>query len=92
NIFDTKKLLNRPIGVSVTDKSGVAGIAQWLSIFFGLKGNDQVPKNHEGVIKIKEWVDKQYNEGRIISISDDEMVEQARLHLRDFIKSDKLKM
>lgn len=90
NIFDTKKLLNRPIGVSVTDKSGVAGIAQWINIFFELKGNEQIPKSHEGILKIKEWVDKQYIEGRITSISDDEMVEQVRIHLRDFIKSDKL--
>ncbi|GJQ49776.1 MAG: hypothetical protein HKUEN01_21620 [Candidatus Kuenenia stuttgartiensis] len=35
-------------------------------------------------------MDKQYIEGRITSISDDEMVEQVRIHLRDFIKSDKL--
>ena len=91
NIFNTKKLLNRPIGVSVSDKSGAAGIAQWINIYFGLEGNEQIPKHHEGITKIREWVDKQYNEGRIISISDGEMVEQARIHLGKFIKSDKLK-
>lgn len=90
NIFDTKKLLNRPLGVAVTDKSGIAGIAQWINIFFELKGSEQILKTHEGVAKIKEWIDNQYLEGRITSISDDEMVEQVRIHLRNFIKSDKL--
>ena len=91
NIFNTKKLLNRPIGVSVSDKSGAAGIAQWINIYFGLEGNEQIPKHHEGITKIREWVDKQYIEGRIISISDGEMVEQVRIHLGKFIKSDKVK-
>jgi citrate (Re)-synthase len=90
NIFDTKKLLNRPIGVSVTDKSGIAGIAHWINIFFGLEGNEQISKNHAGVIEIKKWVDKQYEEGRVISISDGEMVEQVRLHIQDVIKPDRL--
>lgn len=90
NIFDTKKLLNRPIGVSVTDKSGIAGIAHWINIFFELEGNEQISKNHAGVIEIKKWVDKQYEEGRVISISDDEMVEQVRLHIQDVIKPDRL--
>lgn len=31
NIFDTSALLNRPLGVSVTDKAGVAGVAFWVS-------------------------------------------------------------
>jgi len=91
NIFNTKKLLNRPIGVAVTDKSGVSGIAQWINIFFGLEGNEQIPKNHEGVAKIKDWVENQYMEGRITSISDGEMIEQVRTHLRNAIKPEKLK-
>lgn len=91
NIFNTKKLLNRPIGVAVTDKSGVSGIAQWINIYFNLQGNDQIPKNHEGVTKIKDWVEKEYLEGRITSISDGEMVEQIRIHLKNVIKPEKLK-
>ncbi|MCF6159570.1 MAG: 2-isopropylmalate synthase [wastewater metagenome] len=89
NIFDTKKLLKRSIGVSVTDKSGSAGIAHWINTFFELEGDKQIPKNHEGVIKIKEWVDRQYDEGRIVSISDEEMVELVRLYFKDIIQSDK---
>ena len=66
-------------------------VNQWIDIFFGLEGSERIPKNHEGITKIKEWVDRQYIEGRITSISDEEMVEQVRIHLGKFIKSDKRK-
>src|SRR3990172_4722657 len=92
NIFNTKKLLNRPIGVAVTYKSGVAGIAQWINIFFGLEGNEQIQKNHDGVTRIKEWVENQYLEGRVTSISDGEMVEQVRINLGNSIKTDKINL
>ena len=29
NCFDTKKLLNRPVSVAITDKTGAAGIKHW---------------------------------------------------------------
>jgi len=91
NIFNTEKLLNRPIGVSVTDKSGVAGIIQWIGINFGMEEKAKITKDHDGIIKIKEWVDKQYANGRITSISDEEMIEQVRIHLKDLISMDKIK-
>jgi isopropylmalate/homocitrate/citramalate synthase len=31
NIFDTTKILKRPMGVIITDKSGIAGIAYWVN-------------------------------------------------------------
>ena len=31
NIFDTEKILNRPMSVMITDKSGLAGIAHWVN-------------------------------------------------------------
>jgi hypothetical protein len=36
-----------------------------------------------GCHKIKEWIDQEYAKGRVTSISDDEMMEQARIHLSD---------
>ncbi|MBM4055242.1 MAG: 2-isopropylmalate synthase [Planctomycetes bacterium] len=85
NIFDTTKLLNRPIGVSVTDKSGIAGIVQWIDIHFKLQGNKKISKDHPGVVKIKEWIDDQYANGRITSISDNEMIEQIQTHLKEVV-------
>jgi isopropylmalate/homocitrate/citramalate synthase len=37
NIFNTAKILNRPISISVNDKSGLAGIAQWINSHFALR-------------------------------------------------------
>ena len=73
NIFNTAKILNRPISISVNDKSGLAGIAQWINSHFALTGKDRVEKTHPGVAKINRWVTKQYEEGRTTSISDQEM-------------------
>jgi len=86
NIFDTEKVLNRPLGVNVTDKSGVAGVAFWVNHKLGLQGEQRLDKRHPGVQKIFEWVEAQYAARRTTSISDEEMTEQARLHLADYFK------
>jgi len=31
NIFDTEKILGRPISIIITDKSGLAGVVHWLN-------------------------------------------------------------
>ena len=84
NIFDTNKVLRRPIAVGITDKSGIAGIAFWVNQQLGLSGDKQIDKRHPGMNKILEWVDKQYAAKRTTSISDDEMLEQAKLHMPDY--------
>ncbi|HEX30012.1 TPA: histone-lysine N-methyltransferase, partial [Candidatus Poribacteria bacterium] len=82
NIFDTAKILNRPLGVSITDKSGLAGIAHWISSNFKTK----VDKRHPGVMKIFEWVSREYEEGRTTSISDREMMELVRRYLPELFE------
>ncbi len=74
NIFNTSKLLNRPIGVAITQTSGLAGIALWINNNFRLKGTDMIDKKDPRVAKVKEWIDKEYQDGRITSISDKEML------------------
>jgi citrate (Re)-synthase len=82
NIFDTTTLLNRPPRVSITDKSGTDGIALWVNDFLGLKGDDRV--NVIKVSKIQRWVMDQYEkEGRMSSVTDEELAEQVKLHLPD---------
>ncbi|MCE5313864.1 MAG: cache domain-containing protein [Armatimonadota bacterium] len=88
NIFDTDKILNRPARVNVTDKSGVAGIAHWVNSYLGLKPESALDKRHPGLLSMQEWVREQYAEGRVTSISDDEMLMQARMHLHEYFKSD----
>ena len=36
NIFDTGKFLNRPAVVSVSNTSGIAGIAHWINTYYKL--------------------------------------------------------
>lgn len=81
NIFDTKKILGRSMGIIITDKSGAAGISYWINQNLGLEGKIAVDKKHPGVINIYNWVMKQYEEGRTTSISSAEMGMQARKFL-----------
>jgi isopropylmalate/homocitrate/citramalate synthase len=78
NIFDTEKLLNRPVGVSINQSSGLAGIAHWINNHFGLQGLKKFDKKDVYVHKIKAWVDEQYEKGRVTSISDNELEEAIK--------------
>jgi isopropylmalate/homocitrate/citramalate synthase len=78
NIFDTSKILNRPVGVAINQSSGLAGIAHWINSFFGLEGTKKIDKKDERVVKIKEWVDEQYKTGRVTAIGDNELEEVVR--------------
>ena len=73
NIFDTEVLLNRPPKVSITNTSGVAGIAYWVNEYLKRQGKPQVSKTDAVVNEVYNWVMRQYDEGRITMISDDEM-------------------
>ncbi len=76
NIFDTKLILNRPAEVIISKTSGLAGIAYWINNEYNLVGTDkEVSKKSELVIKIKEWVDKEYENERQTSISAGEIHE-----------------
>lgn len=79
NIFDTQKILNRPAMVAVSSNSGLAGIAMWINNYYRLKGEMAVSKHDKCVALIKEWVDHEYEEGRITVISDEELI--ALMHL-----------
>ncbi len=74
NIFDTGKFLNRPALVAVSNTSGLAGIAHWINNYYKLEEERQVDKTSPVVIKVKEWVDAEYDTGRITVITDAELV------------------
>ena len=73
NIFNTKKILNRPAGVAVTKTSGLAGIAYWMNEHYRLKGENAVDKRSPIVVALKEWVDKEYENGRQTTVTDGEL-------------------
>ena len=84
NIFNTDRLLNRPLGVTITNVSGTAGIAHWVNTTLLLKGESRIDKRHPGIVEIYKWVNGQYDAGRITGISNDEMLAQAKVHLPEF--------
>jgi isopropylmalate/homocitrate/citramalate synthase len=71
NCFDTQKLLNRPIGVAITDKTGAAGIKHWIESQFEI----QITKHDPRITKIKDTIDAEYAADRVSMISDEEMFE-----------------
>jgi isopropylmalate/homocitrate/citramalate synthase len=88
NIFDTARLLGRPMGVIITDKSGVAGIAQWANGHLRPDADRKIDKRHPGIVKIHKWVMEQYEQGRTTSISNEELLDKAKKYLPEYFVSD----
>ena len=76
NIFNTRTILNRPVGVMITKTSGLAGIAYWINEKYGLTGDRAVSKQNPLVLALKGWIDNEYEDGRQTALSDQEIVEQ----------------
>ncbi len=73
NIFDTRKILNRPASVMVSKTSGLAGIAYWINENYGLTDEERVDKRSPLVAAMKEWIDAEYENGRQTSLSTEEL-------------------
>ncbi|MFZ0034287.1 MAG: hypothetical protein WAK60_04775 [Sedimentisphaerales bacterium] len=69
NCFDTKKLLNRPVSVAITDKSGAAGIKHWIESRYEI----EISKHNPHITAIKNRIDAEYSANRVSAISDEEM-------------------
>jgi isopropylmalate/homocitrate/citramalate synthase len=70
NCFDTRKLLNRPVGVAITDKTGAAGIKHYIEDRYDI----EIAKHNPRVIAIKDKIDAEYTADRVSAISDEEMI------------------
>ena len=73
NIFNTKKLLNRPASVMIGPTSGLAGIAYWINENYQLPPSQAVRKQDPLVVALKKWVDEMYAAGRQAAMSVQEM-------------------
>jgi isopropylmalate/homocitrate/citramalate synthase len=87
NIFDTTKILKRPIVPMVTDKSGKAGLAYWVNSHLGLVGDNTIDKRHPGISKIHKWITEEYDAGRVTAISNEEMEKRVRKYLPELFMS-----
>ncbi|HAY21096.1 MAG TPA: histone-lysine N-methyltransferase, partial [Desulfobacterales bacterium] len=88
NIFDTEKILKRPLTITITDKTGRAGVVHWLNSRLNLAGEARVDKRHPAVVKINNKINDMYEAGRITSISNEEMESLARKYLPEYFVSE----
>jgi isopropylmalate/homocitrate/citramalate synthase len=83
NIFDTLKFLERAPTVAISEKSGVDGVKLWVNEYLGLKGEKRLRKTQ--IARIARWVRDQYEvNGRITSISDQEMTAACKQYLPEY--------
>lgn len=69
NPFDTERLLRRPLGVAITDKSGAAGIKHFIEQQYDIT----IAKHDPRVMAVKDRIDAEYAADRVSAISDQEM-------------------
>ena len=87
NIFDTTLLLNRPLSVSISDKSGTAGILHWILKKYPEAEEKGITKKHPAILRIYDWIMEEYDNGRSTSISDEEMEKLTQKHLPELCSS-----
>ena len=83
-IFDTTSLLGVPPSITITDKSGLEGIAYWLQCYLArdVAERTQIAVKRTRLVEIAKWVDYQYDEmQRNTGISDEEMIALALIHI-----------
>jgi len=88
NIFDTSKILNRPMNIAITDKSGTAGIALWINNFIGLEGGSKIDKNDKAVENIYQIIMEKYNRGRTTAMSNEEMAHLTKEYMPHYFESE----
>ena len=72
--FNVPALLGRPLEVSLTKESGLAGLIFLIRQHLGI----DLPKDHPSVIAAYEWVTEQFEQGRQTSIEWEEL--QTHVH------------
>ena len=73
NIFNTEKILNRPAEVSISNTSGLAGIAYWINKHYKLPEDEAVSKQDWIVRQMKEDIDILYEDGRTTVMGEEEL-------------------
>lgn len=75
--FDVPKLLGRPLEVSLTKDSGVAGLVFLIKQHLGL----EVSKDDAGVKEVHEGLMRQFDEGRVTAVEWEEVERMVRERL-----------
>lgn len=72
NPFDSTRLLNRPPGIAITDKSGAAGLLLWMQKHRPAEAAG-IDKRDSRVGRILDFVMGEYDDGRVTSLADEEV-------------------
>ena len=83
NIFDTEKILNRPAEVSISNTSGLAGIAYWINKHYKLPEDKMVGKQDWIVQEMKKQIDELYADGRTTVMGEEELEKLFRSYCKD---------
>ena len=59
--------------------SGLAGIAYWINENYHLSVDEAVDKRDPLVVALKDWIDKEYEDGRQTSLSVGEIEEKIEM-------------
>jgi len=73
NIFNTAKILNRKPTVMIGKSSGLAGIAYWINENYSLSSDEAIDKHDSLVEKLKNWIDREYEDGRQTTLAPHEL-------------------
>ncbi|MDR1660235.1 MAG: histone-lysine N-methyltransferase [Desulfovibrio sp.] len=88
NIFDTRRLLNRPVPIAITDKTGRAGIAYWINTNLRLPAERGVSKKHPAVGLIYDAIMNSYEHGRTTNFSHEEIEAFVQKYMPEFFVSE----
>ena len=83
NIFDTTKLLRRPPGVMITDKTGTAGITLWIGRYVGRDLAGEIDKRDARVHEMEKEILGEYAHGRVSAMSNEEMARLFKKHFTE---------
>ncbi len=83
NIFDTEKILKRPAEVSISNTSGLAGIAYWINKHYKLPAEKQVGKQDWIVKQMKDSIDALYADGRTTVMGEKELEDLFQTYCAD---------
>jgi 2-phosphinomethylmalic acid synthase len=76
--FDVPKLLGRPLEVSLTKDSGIAGLVFLIKQHLGL----ELPKNDPDLLAIHAWTQREFDNGRQTSIEWEELAPAVQARIR----------
>ncbi|MDR2488743.1 MAG: histone-lysine N-methyltransferase [Desulfovibrio sp.] len=88
NIFDTRGLLNRPVPITITDKTGRAGIAYWINTNLRLPTERGISKKHPAVGLIYDAIMHSYEQGRTTNFSHEEIEVLVQKHMPELFVSE----